>query len=414
MAVVIPSPPVQPTTGGLIGQGLGQSLMDIITQKTDQMKYSKGLQALGLPKEQAKSIALLPIDLQKAIMPKLLEGVQSGKALGDWDREYGFEQEVAPQGGLSDMLATPVDYEGGAARPAQGGLSDMLATPVDYDSGVAIPEQRVEGVPGAQQVSRQRQPTAELGYEPGVEGRKVLTAGGTRLEALKVEREVKKESVARKEKMTEKEGKAWDAADPYINDIMEKSKGSRIQNMDLERMSELDEELTGPAWDAFLKGSGFDLDALRSPASNEFESIKMSFMKDMKKYFGGNVSTREMDAFLRTLPTLSQSPEGRKRIIANMKRLNNITIEYAKATKSVIKDNEGIPPRDLRFKVEKKMKKRVKTVADQFKKDLARPVPDFTSVQKAQTAIAHGVGSLIGAAPKLVSGLTGMLGRLGG
>ena len=401
--------------GSLLGSSLGSGIGQLAQQKIHQMQTRKGLEGLLGP-DMARQISQLPPEIAKQVINQKLKAAQQQETYNRFQQQYGGQQQGAKPG-LETILAGSQQQQQ-QGQPESGDFLSQLLPQTQTGENIlnSFTQQGQEQPVGLEQSSgyvpgKQASLALSLGVDPG---KAVEIEEKAKEAAIKFERENRKESFERKKFMTEQESKMWDKSDPYINDIIEKSKSSKIQNMDLDRLEEIGDKLTGPAWDSFLKGSGFDLDALRSPESAEFASIKMGFMKDMKKYFGGNVTTREMEGFLKTLPSLSQTPEGRKRIIANMKRINNIGIEYEKAMKKVIKRNKNVPPRGLTIKVEEVMDKRVKKVASQFRRDLARYAPEFTPVQKVGTAIAHGAGSVIGAVPKFIGGITKLLGGLGG
>ena len=139
-----------------------------------------------------------------------------------------------------------------------------------------------------------------------------------------------------------------------------------------------------------------------SAESQEFKKIQQSFLKEAKQYFGGRVSNYEVEQFLQTIPSLSQSPEGRQRVIAGLKRLSNGANEYYKAYEEVLKENGGVPPYDVEEQIERKADKRLDAISHQFKKDLEKPVP--AGQNKLITALQSGAGHAIGAIPKTLKG----------
>lgn len=188
-------------------------------------------------------------------------------------------------------------------------------------------------------------------------------------------------------------------------EILEKAKSARQNLQDLERMEELQAEgkLDTPGYAEFLKRSGFDIPALMNEGSEEFNKIAQTFMRDAKTYLGSRISNFELEQFLRTIPSLSQSPEGRKRVIANLKRFNRVSLEYNNAMKQVMAENKGAPTFDLLEKVDDKVEKRMDYLSEQFKKDLNKPVPQGQN--RFITALQAGAGSAIGFPGKLVKGV---------
>lgn len=192
-----------------------------------------------------------------------------------------------------------------------------------------------------------------------------------------------------------------------MKEIVSKARAAKTNLQDLARLEELDKEgkLDTPGYVEFLKRSGFDIPALMNPGSEEYQKITQTFLRDAKTYLGSRISNFELEQFLKTIPSLSQSPEGRKRVVSNLKRINRTALEYNNALKDVIKENKGVPPLDLQSAIEDKVDKKLDKVAEQFKKDLQRPVP--AGQNKFITALQAGTGSAIGKAGSLAKGAAG-------
>ena len=450
-----------PSIGEMLAQGFGKGLQ--------QGQTRKGLAGL-LGAEAAESISQLPPELQKTVIAQQMqqaghqqERQRDSQALasmyGLGGQQGGGQQAGGMGGGAPEpgsMIPSLLGLGGAGPTTNQEILAHTLQAcglqpgGMQYGGGPQIAQQQEQQEsPYEQQMQQQQMQQApqqqqqesssildNLGYRRGEVAMETFNAGADLPTAMraeqaakrdaikraekieddqyKLQRDLKKDEIERSERLDRKDNNLWDKADAGINEIMDKSKEAKLQNMDLQVMTDNEDKLDSPAWNAFMKGSGLDLDALSSPESNEFEAIKIGFIKNLKSYLGANVSARAMETFLKTLPSLSQSPEGRKRIIANMKRINDISIQYGKATKQAIKENNGVPSRDWRFKVDKIMKERVKKVSERFKRDRARPVPKMDELDKGFVAASHIAGSAIGAIPKLIGGAIGALGRIGG
>ena len=161
-------------------------------------------------------------------------------------------------------------------------------------------------------------------------------------------------------------------------------------------------KLDTPGYPAFLKRAGLNIPALMNPESEEFNKIAVNFLRDAKNYFGARVTQQEVQLFLQGIPSLSQSPEGRKRVIANLKYIANGALEYNNALKEVIQENKGVPPYDLMERIDDKVEKKIDSFAARFKKDLSKPVPKGQN--KLITALQAGLGSVIGGAGPAAEG----------
>lgn len=197
------------------------------------------------------------------------------------------------------------------------------------------------------------------------------------------------------------------------HEIVQKSKAAKEDLRDLDRLEELQNsgKLDTPGYTEFLNRSGLDIQALKSPESEEFQKIQANFLRNAKQYFGGRISNYEVESFLKTIPTLSNSNEGRKRIIANLKNIARGAIEYNSALKEVISENKGVPPFDLEERIDDKIDKRLDKISDQFKKDLSKPVPKEQN--RLVTALQTGLGSALGLPGKVLGGAGKAIGAVG-
>jgi hypothetical protein len=216
--------------------------------------------------------------------------------------------------------------------------------------------------------------------------------------ALSINPEIEQEKLKR-ESYKETKGER----ETFLNDY----RAAKRDISDFERMEELEKEgkLDTPGYLEFLQRSGLDIPALMNPGTEEFNKIAANFLRDAKAYYGGRVTNYEMEQFLKTIPNLSQSPEGRKRVIANLKNLARAKTERYQAYKDIKQHNKGVIPVDIGEQVEDRIDTRMDHLAAQFKKDLAKKVPEgqnkfVTALQSALGSAIPAVGSAIGSAAK--------------
>lgn len=226
--------------------------------------------------------------------------------------------------------------------------------------------------------------------------------------------------------LSEKEkAERFKATKEYRQSILDARKSARSDLRDLGRLEELNQEgkLDTAGYVQFLHNSGLDIPALMSEDSQEFAKIQQSFLKNIKNIFGARVSNFEVEQFLKTIPSLSQTPSGRARVIANLKLMTRGSEEYYKAYEDVLRENKGVPPLDVQEQVERKIDKdkRLDRIYNQFKEDLKKPIPKGQN--RIITGLQAGAGSsvkpLAGAAAgaligSIVPGIGTGLGALGG
>lgn len=246
---------------------------------------------------------------------------------------------------------------------------------------------------------------------------------------LHEQREDKKLALKEKQLGNQEVRAAYKDTAPYRTKVLEEKTAAQNVLDDLERMKELetgDAQLDTPGYVEFLERTGLNIPALMNPESEEFQKLRQTQLRDAKQYFGGRVSNFEMDQFLKSIPSLNQSPEGRKRVIANMERINKLKVKTADIMRKIIKENKGIPPLDLAEQVEERMGPEREKISEQFKKDLKREVPKgqnqyVTALQALGGSALSTAGKILpgaaagAAAGGLIGGLPGAgIGALGG
>lgn len=413
MAIQIIDDPSRNALGSALAQGLSGGLQNLLQHKMQAMQQQRavqqtasGLQALGFDPKQAVQLAQLdPQTLQLVVKQKIEEPNQRAYAQALSSLLGGEISEQAPQ--MAPVQQQPLQDRYGISPSQKVQLKKYLASgkgkmPYSPEQLKKLESYLAEPMP-VQQAPAQMADESERSALPVFGGLNAKQA--TEIAKLGME----KQKQARKEKI-----EAFKLSKDERKAILEAGKSARQNLHDLERMEELEREgkLDTPGYMEFLKRSGFDVPALMNPGSEEFNKIAQSFLRDAKTYLGSRISNFELEQFLKTIPNLSQSPEGRKRVIANLKRFSRISLEYSNALKNVIKENKGVPPLDLLEQVDDKVEKKMDYYADLFKKDLKRPVPESQS--RLVTAAQAGLGSLVGLPKTIASSLGGGLKSLAG
>lgn len=365
-----------PSLSGLYSNALGTGLQSLVDAKISGMQArhqkqqaQQGLGALGLNPQEAAGISQLPEDMQSKI---LLAYLQRG-------------------GGAQGMPQGAIAQEQGISELQQGQQNQM-------QQGMPTQQEQATGLAG-----KLAQPTLK---------EQRLQANEDRKFALK-ERQIAQADKVARFKETKKDREA----------VLLKYKNAKQTLHDLDRFEELEKEgkLDTPGYVEFLKRSGFDIPALMEPGSEEFNKIAANFIRGAKEVFGNRVTGYELEQFLKTIPNLSQSPEGRKRVIANMKYIARAEREYGKAMQEVMKENEGVPPYDLLGIVTERVDAKMDKLAAKLKKDLEKPVP--AGQKKYITALQAGAGTAVSRLPRAAIGATsgavlgsklGLYGALGG
>jgi hypothetical protein len=105
------------------------------------------------------------------------------------------------------------------------------------------------------------------------------------------------------------------------------------------------------------------------PDLEEFEKLSAEFIKDAKGIFGSRITDADLSAFMKTVPTLSQTDAGKLRIIKNLKSFNKAASLRADALKKIIKENDGHRPADIELQVEERIKPQLDKISKEFVAD---------------------------------------------
>lgn len=184
--------------------------------------------------------------------------------------------------------------------------------------------------------------------------------------------------------------------------ILDDYRSARQSLRDLEEMEELNSsgKLNEAGTVEFLKRAGLDIPALLSPESQDFEKMAANFIRNAKSYFGNRVTNLDLEQFLKTIPSLMQSPEGRQRIISNLKHLERGRIETYKAYRDILKENDNELPFDYQEQIEDRLDPVLNKLAKLLKQEKNRKVPEGESPYV--TAAKAAAGSILGSAGGLV------------
>jgi len=331
------------TLGAGLGRGVQAGTGEYL-KYLDRQRTAQGLQALGFPEAQAGELA----SVDPAIIQEVLKGL-----------------------GARGMIGTP-------------GL------------GALTPQQLIaEGQPAETMRDTPQEQTAE----------NLSLLSALELPTLAEQRAQRKETLEERKFAQKQKEFAYRETAPFRKELAQNEKGARDTLDILNRMEELEKtgKLNTPGAEEFLLRSGLDVPALRNPESQEFLKLQASFLRDAKKYFGARVTNFELEQFLKGIPTLTQTPQGRGRIIAGLKKLNEGNRMYAKEARKIIKQNEGIPPLDLQEQVNKRVGKRLDKLADQFKKEVKK-LEDLPEPSRIGTVAGILGGEIAGRAPHAVTG----------
>ena len=341
------------TLGLLAGGGLG-SLGNYINDQIQMPKKIEQFKLLGASPEQAQALSQLPPEMQSAWLKESMKG-----------------QRLAQQGQLLSGLA------GGAGMPALQSLGapGELPKAPEAEGAQAVPPQ-FGGGRSVEDLQAYRARVLASGADPA------LVKDAVALIDREIDQKLKQESAARKERFEEKKFSAAEQREinketkPYYEKINNEGKEAQKSEMRLDRMEELIKKgnIRHPFWNSLFNtvshgifGIGIDLNFLQNADTQEFKKLSQDFLKGVKNYFGSRVTQQEVQLFLETIPSLSQTDEGKMRVLNNLRVFNDAALSEKKAMQQIIKENGGKRPANLEEQVEERTAQLKDQLAQVFK-----------------------------------------------
>lgn len=416
-------------TGHQFGQDLGNSLemllghkMQHLQRQAQENRNYNAFRAQGLGEEQARAYAPLDNDFLKQIFSDELSrygarGPQREEATVDTllgQPDVGQIRQQSPQTDLLKQLLQSQEAEPQGPMTQQQALSQALqGSSLNGEKGLVDYLQAQQLLQPSQHQAQQPNPGAQpTGMGMQAKEPKPAIATLPNLVGLKPQEKAQmlrsahqQDLLARKEALAERrfaqiEQHASDKeTKPVYDEIHKEAKAAKNNDKRLEKMEQLIKtgKLTNPIFASAIKaigkgifGFGIDLSALQNPESQQFDKLSNDFLREAKSIFGSRLTDADLNAFLKTVPTLSISNEGKMHVIQNMRQFNETAKIKEKALNDIIKENGGRRPRGLLELVDERIGPQLDVIAKRFKQSVG-PVE---STQSLPTSIAHAIPNL--------------------
>lgn len=346
--------------GGEVGRGLGQTLgsgienlaklkLGQVQQRHQQNQLTQGLSSLGIPKEQASQIALLPPELQNVVVKNYLQGAETvglNQALGGLQEPQGAQQQ-----NFSELTGTPQAQQP-VIQEKRKSFEEILKNPrlkPEHRIKIAEMQQRKE-------LAEQKLSAAErknIAQETKAEYDKIVSAEQASKNS--------DQRMARMERLINKGSLPIAALHNTFKEMSEHGVGGEVP-------------ILGGAFKAITRlvgGLGRSIQkGITSRDTEEFEKLSADFIKDAKNIFGNRLTDTDVTLFLETVPSLAQTDNGKRAVIRNMKLMNDASHVKYKVMKDIIAANRGKRPANLAFLVEEQSKPELDALAEQFKQGI--------------------------------------------
>ena len=323
--------------GGAI-QGFGQTFFPQLeqmraqhVQKQEQAQQQSLLnQALTQAQKVYADPNLSPEQKQIGLFQALSNRPEIAKALGEQlISQQKALQPKAPPGGLGGQ---PVPQE------VSGAIQDVLSKNPEASADQLKAAFDVSGLPPAY-------------TNPYVENRRESTKKVYEPESEKLEAKRQAE---------------------YADKVVKEYNAANTENMRLDKQEELSKsgKLSTPLMVQTLNSMGLPLSILGNPATEEYAKVEADFVRDVSQVFPGQIRNFEIVSYMKTIPSLLNSDEGKRAIIRNRRILNQGKIIEYNAYKDILKENKGKKPPNMDVLIEERIGPQKAALAQEFRKSM--------------------------------------------
>jgi len=166
----------------------------------------------------------------------------------------------------------------------------------------------------------------------------------------------------------------------YSKNIETEYESAKNENVRLDRQLQLDKEgnVSTAALVKVLDVFGIPIGVLQNPATEEYRKLEADYVRDVSKVFpGGKITNYEISAYLKTIPSLMNSEEGRKQIIRNRKLLNAPKILRYQEYEKILKENNGKKPPNLSFLINQRVGDQLDKIENDFVNGIKSDIEKF-------------------------------------
>lgn len=309
MVTILPPREKSPSFGQKLSAGVGTGLQ-MGTQMFQEHQQKQAIQ--NLMGAQGQDVANLPPELQQlAFQSKLRQDEMTKKLQGESEvegRDYSIIENTFGKNFADIWKASPI-----------GGRTELLKNAIEATQrGINI-EEMLGGLksesPSPMEESIERVPTKTMDFDKG------LTP---------------------KERTRRQEARYTTNLPLYQQSIQKRESYETLED-ELGALSNLSSQIGGLERLNINPRSGeLIIPALASPEAQRYVKTINDLTRTAKETYGSRVTNFDLAQFLKRLPTLANSQEGREQILKQLEILNKINLLNQKNLQEVIEDHGGI------------------------------------------------------------------------
>jgi hypothetical protein len=191
---------------------------------------------------------------------------------------------------------------------------------------------------------------------------------------LMQQRELARERMSTADRIEEQKllRQAEKAERPFYEQTMKDKKSAGSSLKEIDRTIELIQsgKVSNPTEDSFQRWMSsalkINLSDLRGADTEEFDKLTTGFVKNAKSWFGSRVTNADLKVFMKTIPQLSMTNEGKLRLLGAMKSAAQAQEVRYEAMKDLMAKNGGHLPAYAEMQVEEMVGPELDRLAKSF------------------------------------------------
>src|SRR3989304_3638885 len=286
----------------------------------------------------------------------------------------------ASQGYRKQMDISAIDQILGSALRSENPINTETAmteilkrvSPERRDQAFAILENRNKKISEQQRQKSSKEAYEKAGLDPSI---------------ADLDPKIQKSIIAQKKPVFESTGEKIEAerVSQLATEIESEYKAAQSEDQRLGRMEELSKEgnLSTPLMVKTMGVIGLPIGILGNPDTEEFTKLEADYLRDVSKVFpGGRVTNYEVQAYLKSIPSLVNSEKGRAAIVRNRRLQNKARKLRYDAYKEVLSENKGIKPRNMGFLINEKIGTELQKIEEEFQSGINDSLEKFQQTIK--------------------------------
>jgi len=381
-----PGPDPYRSQAGQLGQALAQGIG--VHFQRGQMQQQQGQLAKALFGDQAQQYAELPVE-QQLKAAKMFEQQKNQRELSSMlSSIYGS----GGQGGISQMdsqnnpemqqpnetnMSQPAGQNQPRKQPSDAEIAAItLRNPA---LGKILQQQKNASIEKLPQASKPINPeqlkkiqtvraTEEFKNAVPLKKYQLLTDSGVSKENAEAESKI----AAEQEKPTlfedEASKLAAQSSSKYRDKVVNEYEAAKSSDLRLTKMIKKAEsgKLSTPMMIKTLDYFGIPLSVLNNPSTEEYAKLENDYVRDVSSIFPGAIKNFEIESYLKTIPRLLNSDEGKLLVAKNLQLINKAkTIKY-EAMKNILEQNKGVVPRNLDIAINDATRNQMEEIKEEF------------------------------------------------